>query len=138
MTWWKSSAICVGSYVLAMFGATEACAETFKAKAVEPIAGEVACKWARDRLITLISGPCENYKPPVRVRLGETFQANGKARTIKVIFADRIEKNMPELNLRAGDWTCVAAEAVSDIPVMSGKKDHTGTWLYIAKCRPLE
>lgn len=113
-------------------------AETFKAKHVEPINGTVACNWARDRLITVISGPCEGFKPPAQVRLGETFEANGKTKTIKVIFADRIEKDMPSLKLRAGDWTCVAGEGVSDIPGMSGKKDHTGTWLYIASCRPVE
>ena len=113
-------------------------AETFKAKRVEPINGVVECKWARDRLITVISGPCEGFKPPTQVRLGEPFEANGKTKTIKVIFADRIEKDMPSLKLRAGDWTCVAAEGVSDIPTMSGKKDHTGTWLYIASCKPLE
>lgn len=113
-------------------------AETYKAKRVEPINGAVACNWARDRLITVISGPCESFKPPAQVHLGETFEANGATRTIKVIFADRIEKDMPSLKLRAGDWTCVAAEAVSDIPVMSGKKDQTGTWLYIASCRALE
>lgn len=121
-----------------LFAGAMAHAKEYKAKLVEPINGVIACNWARDRLITVISSSCEGFKPPARVALGETFQANGKTKTIKVIFANQMEKDLPELKLRAGDWTCVAAESVSDIPVMSGKKEHTGTWLWIASCRPVE
>jgi hypothetical protein len=113
-------------------------AETYKVKVVEPIDGVLKCNWARDRLITVVSSSCDDFKRPARVALGETFQANGKSKTIRVIFADRMEKDIPDLKLKAGDWTCVAAETVGDIPVMSGKSEHTGTWLWIAKCRPVE
>lgn len=112
--------------------------EMFKAKRVQALDGNVKCNWARDRLITVISGPCDKYSPPQQVRLGETFEANGKVKMINVILADRITKDMPELGLRAGDWTCTAAESPADIPSVSGKREHTGTWLYIAKCRPIE
>lgn len=112
--------------------------EMFKAKRVDALDGKVKCLWARDRLITTISGPCENYTPPQHIRIGETFQANGKAKTIKVIIADRVEKDLPSLALKAGDWTCTAADSESNLPGLSGKREHTGTWLYIAKCRPVE
>jgi hypothetical protein len=136
----KGTVVKLSTYyaAVALIAAMPAQAETYKTKLVEPLNGVVACKWARDRWITVISSSCDDFKPPARIAIGETFQANGKTKTIKVIFADRMEKDIPELKLRAGDWTCVAAESVSDIPVMSGKKDHTGTWLWIASCRPVE
>jgi hypothetical protein len=112
--------------------------ETVSASRVEALDGNIKCNWARDRLITVISGPCEDYTPPRQVRMGETFKANGKTKTINIVIADRIEKDMPRLGLRAGDWTCMAAESQTDVPGFSGKQDHTGTWLYIGKCKPLE
>jgi hypothetical protein len=111
-------------------------AESFKVTRVEALDGKVRCNWARDRLITVISGPCDDYTPPRQVRVGETFQANGKTKTITVILADRIPKDLPTLGLKAGDVTCTAAESAANIP--SGKREHTGTWLYIAKCKPIE
>lgn len=115
-----------------------ASAETYKAKRVEALDGKVDCKWARDRLITVISGPCEDYKAPAEVHLGSTFQANGKTKTIKVIAATQMEKDIPEMKYKAGDWYCAAAESIDDIPGFSNKREHTGTWLYVAKCKPLE
>jgi hypothetical protein len=115
-----------------------ATAETYKAKYVMALDGVVDCKWARDRFITVISGPCEDYKAPSEVRLGATFQANGKTKTIKVIAATQIEKDYPELKFKKGDWYCAAAESAADIPSLSRKSEHTGTWLYIGKCKPLE
>jgi hypothetical protein len=112
--------------------------ETFKANRVEALDGIIKCNWARDRLVTVISGPCEDYTPPSHVRVGATFQANGKSKTINVIFADQVEKDMPSVGLRAGEWICTAAESSKDIPHTSEKSDHTGTWLYIPKCKPLE
>jgi len=112
--------------------------ERFNANGVEALDGVIKCYWARDRLITVIMGPCEDYIPPRQVRVGETFQANGKTKTINVIFADRAEKDMPSVGLRAGEWICAAAETSKDIPDISETSDHTGTWLVIAKCKPIE
>ncbi len=117
---------------------TAAYGETFKANRVEALDGVIKCNWARDRLITVISGPCGDYTPPNQVRVGETFQANGKTKTINVIFADRAEKDMPSVGLRAGEWICTAAESSKDIPDISERGSHIGTWLYIAKCKPVE
>lgn len=113
-------------------------AELFKVARVEALDGKVRCNWARDRLITVISGPCDDYTPPRQVRVGETFQANGKTKTIAVILADRVSTDLPTLGLKAGDFTCTAAESAANIPSVSGKREHTGTWLYIAKCKPVE
>ena len=67
------------------------------------------------------------------------FAANhGKTKTITVILANPVSKDIPTLGLKAGDVTCTAAESVANIPGVSGKREHTGTWLYIAKCRPIE
>jgi hypothetical protein len=111
-------------------------AQTFKAESVEASDGQANCVWARDRLITVVSGPCDDFKPPKAVRLGETFCANGKTKTIKVVIAYRAERDYP--GKRAGDWDCVAAESASDIPGLSGKSSHTGTWLHIPKCAPVK
>jgi hypothetical protein len=124
--------------VLVTLAPAPAPAEMYKAVRVEPLDGAVRCIWARDRLITLISGPCSDFTPPRQIRLGETFQANGKTKTINVILADPVSKNIPALGLKAGDVTCTAAESPADIPGLSGKREHTGTWLYVAKCRPVE
>jgi len=113
-------------------------AQTYMATFVEAVDGQVKCNWARDRLITLISGPCDDFTPPSKVRIGETFMANGKTKTINVIVADRVEEDFPQMQLKAGDWICTAAESPKDIPSLSGKSDHTGIWLYIPKCRPVE
>ena len=113
-------------------------AETLKVTRVETIDGNMRCLWARDRLVTVISGPCDNFVPPRQVRIGETFQANGKTKTINVIQADRVSKDLPTLGLKAGDVTCTAAESAANIPSGSGKREHTGTWLYIAKCKAVE
>jgi hypothetical protein len=40
--------------------------------------------------------------------------------------------------LKAGDWTCTAADPASAIPTVSGKREHTGTWLYIGECRLID
>jgi len=70
-------------------------AETRRAKRVQAIDGQTRCVWARDRFVTVISGPCDKYTPPRELRVGETFQANGKVKTINVILADRITKDLP-------------------------------------------
>lgn len=124
--------------VLVSLLSTSAHGETIRSSWVEALDGKVKCIWARDRIVTVRSGPCKNFVPPRQVRMGETFQANGKIKTIGIVTASRMDKDIPQLGLKSGDWTCTAAESPSDIPEFSGKRDHTGTWLYVAKCKPLE
>jgi hypothetical protein len=112
--------------------------DQFQAKKVVAIDGIVKCLWARDRWITVISGPCDDYRAPRQVRVGETFLANGAKKTINVVVATRHDDDFPAIGVKAGDWTCTATESLADLPGHSEKKDHTGTWLYLAKCRPQE
>lgn len=98
--------------------------------------GVVACFRARNLIITTTTGPCADYTPPHQVRVGETFLANGDTKTINVIIANRANQDMPDLGIRAGQWVCSAAESLEDIP-LADESDHTGTWLYIAHCQPL-
>jgi hypothetical protein len=67
--------------------------------------------------------PCEGFTPPAKVALGETFSADGKNRKIGIIRAAQVE----------GDWICVAAETLEDIPMDKGRDR---TWLAIVKCKP--
>lgn len=90
-------------------------ADLIKATRVEALDGKVRCNWAHDRLITAITGPCDDYTPPREVRVGETFRANGQANPISVILGDRITKDLPTLGLKAGDFAYTAAESAARI-----------------------
>jgi hypothetical protein len=98
--------------------------------------GVVACFRARNFFITATTGPCYDYTPPRQVRVGETFLANGSTKTIRVIVASRAAQDMPDLGIRAGQWSCSAAESLEDMP-LTDESGHTGTWLYIAQCQPI-
>ena len=39
------------------------------------------------------------------------------------------------LDVKKGEWTCVAAESPEDIP-SDKNQDHNITWLFIRKCQP--
>ena len=67
--------------------------------------------------------PCEGFTPPPKVAVGETFGVEGKSRKIGIIRAAQVK----------GDWICVAAETLEDIPV---DKSRDRTWLAILKCKP--
>ena len=67
--------------------------------------------------------PCEEFTPPPKVAVGETFSADGKTRQIGIIRAAQVK----------GAWICVAAETLEDIPV---DKSRDRTWLAILKCKP--
>ena len=69
---------------------------------------------------------------PPKVALGEKFSADGKTRQIGIIRAAQDEKDMAQ-GMKKGDWICVAAETLEDIPV---DKSRDRTWLAILKCQP--
>ena len=48
--------------------------------------------------------------------LGEKFTADGKTRQIGIIRAAQNEKDMAQ-GMKKGDWICIAAETLEDIPV---------------------
>ena len=107
-----------------------------RAEAVAAIDGKVKCLSHRNWLITTVSGPCKTFTPPATVALGETFMADGEARQIGVIIANQADKDMLThgMDIRKGEWTCVAAETLENIP---SDEERDRTWLYIRKCEPL-
>jgi hypothetical protein len=76
--------------------------------------------------------PCEGFTPPPKVAVGETFSAEGKTRQIGIVRAAQSEKDLAQ-GIKKGDWICVAAETLEDIPV---DQSRDRTWLTIAKCQP--
>jgi hypothetical protein len=76
----------------------------------------------------VVSRPCDGFKPPPRVAIGEGFTADGKTRKIGVIRAYQADKDMKE-GIKKGEWICVAAETSEDIPV---DQSRNRTWLAIS------
>ena len=76
--------------------------------------------------------PCEGFTPPPKMAVGETFSAEGKTRQIGIIRAAQVEKDLAQ-GIKKGDWICVAAETLADIPV---DESRDRTWLTITKCQP--
>ncbi len=107
-----------------------------RAEVVEAIDGKVKCLSHRHWFITTVSGPCKTFTPPAKVALGETFVADGDTHQIGVIVAHQADEDMLTygMDIRKGEWTCVAAETLEDIP---SDEERDRTWLYIRKCAPL-
>jgi hypothetical protein len=96
-----------------------AAAQDVQVQSVVAIDGKVVCS----QIKTGATRPCEEFTPPPKVAVGETFSADGKTRQIGVIRAAQVK----------GNWICVAAETLEDIPV---DKSRDRTWLAILKCKP--
>jgi hypothetical protein len=94
-------------------------AQDVEVQSVVAIDGKVDCL----QMKAGTSRSCEEFTPPPKVALGETFSADGKSRKIGIIRAAQVE----------GNWICVAAETSEEIPV---DKSRDRTWLTILKCRP--
>lgn len=116
----------------------DATAEMVRANEVASLDEDIRCLWARNRIIFTKSGPCDDFKKPSQIKVGESFEANGKKKVIGIVIAERFDRDIKQMGLRRGEWYCLAAESAADIPSLSGKKDHTGTWIYIAKCQPIK
>jgi hypothetical protein len=101
--------------------------------------GKIECPVHTNYWITIATGPCELYTPPAKVALGEHFAANGKEHQIGVTLASQAEKDMLTngLDIRKGEWTCVAAASLDNIP-SDQNQDKNITWLSIRKCEPNE
>ena len=94
-------------------------AQDVQVQSVVAIDGKVVCS----QMKTGATRPCEEFTPPPKVAVGETFSADGKSRKIGIIRAAQVE----------GNWICVAAETSEDIPV---DKSRDRIWLTILKCQP--
>lgn len=111
-------------------------AQTLNVRAASSADGKIDCNWARDRILTTISGPCESFIPPKQVALGESFSANGKNLRINVINATKYTAETAKLiGANPALWYCVAADNEGDLP-KSDSKGLKGTWLYIKNCQP--
>lgn len=99
--------------------------------------GKIECNAQTNYSITTISGPCEAYTPPEKIALGQRFAANGKEHQIGVIVASKVEKDMLDygIDIRKGDWICLAAENLENIP-SDKNQDENLIWLFIRKCQP--
>jgi hypothetical protein len=114
-----------------------ATAGEFRAEAVAAIDGKVECSSQKN--VTTVGGPCDTFAPPATVTVGETFMAEGETRKIGVILAYQADEDVTEyaMNIKKGEWTCIAAETLDDIPSEEKREQRQRTWLYIHKCKPV-
>ena len=112
-------------------------AEDFRVKSAAALDGKVQCFAHTSEWVTASTGPCESFTSPPKVALGERFTANGNERQIGVIVATQAEEDMHEngLDVRKGEWTCVAAETLENIPSDENQSQNL-TWLFIPRCQP--
>ena len=110
----------IGIAALLQAATSPTAAQEVQVQSVVAIDGKVVCSQMKSRGAT---SPCEEFTPPPKVAVGETFSADGKTRQIGIIRAAQVK----------GDWICVAAETLEDIPV---DKSRNRTWLAILKCKP--
>ena len=111
-------------------------AEDFRVKSAAALDGKVQCFAHTSEWVTASTGPCESFTSPPKVALGERFTANGDERQIGVIVATQAEEDMHEngLDIRKGEWTCVAAETLENIPSDENQSQNL-TWLFIPRCQ---
>jgi hypothetical protein len=111
--------------------------QTYDVRAVLSADGKVDCNWARDRIVTTISGPCEKFLPPKQIVLGESFSANGKSLQINIIRATKYTAESAKVTgANPALWYCVAADHERDLP-RADSRGLKGTWLYIKNCQPI-
>ena len=112
-------------------------AQTLNTRVASSVDGKIDCNWARDRIVTTISGPCENFLPPKQISLGESFSANGKNLRINVIRATKYTADSAKLTgANPALWYCVAADSEQELP-QADSRGLKGTWLYIKNCQPI-
>ena len=102
----------IGIAALLTAATSPTAAQDLPVQSVVAIDGEVDCL----QMKTGATRPCEGFTPPAKVAVGETFSADGKTRQIGIIRAAQSEKDYLA-GIKKGDWICVAAETLEDIPV---------------------
>ena len=118
----------IGIAALLAAATSPTAAQDLPTQSVVAIDGKVDCL----QIKAGATRPCEGFTPPPQVALGEKFTADGKTRQIGIIRAAQNEKDMAQ-GMKKGDWICIAAETLEDIPV---DKSRDRTWLAILKCQP--
>jgi hypothetical protein len=110
-----------------------ATADEFRAEAVAAIDDKVECASQKD-----VTSPCQTFTPPAAVTLGETFKADEETHKIGVIIAYQADEDITSpVDIKKGEWTCIAAETLDDIPSEEQREQRNRTWLYIRKCKPV-
>jgi hypothetical protein len=117
---------CIG---IAALHASPTAAQDAQVQSVVAIDGKVDCL----QIKTGATHPCEGFTPPPKLAVGETFSADGKTRQIGVILAHQAENDVQPYGITKGEWICVAAETLEDIPV---DQSRDRIWLKIRKCQP--
>ena len=119
----------IGIAALVAAATSPTAAQNVQVQSVVAIDGKVDCL----QMKTGATGPCEGLKPPPKVAAGETFSAGGNVRKIGVILAHQAENDVQPHGITKGEWICVAAETLEDIPT---DQSRDRTWLRIRKCQP--
>jgi hypothetical protein len=114
-----------------------AAAKDFRAQWVEAVNNVVQCKTSQNGWIFRTLGPCQNFRPPDTIAVGEKFSAGGELRIIRVITATQseIDYKIDDWSIKKGEWWCVAAESLVDLDDKGSA--NTRTWLLIPKCIPV-
>lgn len=133
----KVITVIVYTSLLLLSNASDAIAGDVRVEEVS-VTGAIDCLTSADWFVTSTTGPCSNFVPPSRVRVGETFSANGKTFKIGIVIASQAEEDMltDGLNIKKGEWTCAAAEGEDQIPTGSDEVRNR-TWLNMRKCEPV-
>ena len=114
----------------------------YRAQWVKSGNATINCFHAKRGWVFDTSGPCKNFVLPESIRVGESFQVDGKKIPINVIFMTIHEQAIPPTGttsgISVGSFSCTAASSPTQIPSFSQKTDHwpTGIWLYIEQCQP--
>ena len=119
----------IGIAALLAAASSPTAAQDVQVQSVMAIDGKVDCSQMKQGGAIR---PCEAFTPPHKVAVGETFSAEGKTRQIGIIRAAQSNKDYMT-GIKKGDWICVAAETLEDIPV---DQSRNRIWLAITKCQP--
>jgi len=122
--------------IAALTSSTSLSANDVQVKSAAALDGKVKCLAHTSGWTANSTGPCHTFTPPAKLAVGERFVADGNERQIGVIVASQAEQDMLGygMDILKGEWTCVAAETLEDIP-SDANQDENLTWLFIRKCQ---
>ncbi len=120
--------------IFLMLTAVPANSEEKQPRWVEAAKNELRCFHYQKGWITDTTGPCDDFRPPDTIAIGQTFFANGQAHIISIITATRApsDATVGEFSIRAGTLYCAAAEHQDDLDFDGRATERT--WLFIPSC----
>lgn len=96
------------------------------------LSGTTKCNVFTIGWIINTTGPCRDADLPRIIAIGSAFAEGGKQHRVNFIKATVIKSDFPEMQMKAGDWMCVAGESKDDIDPDSNKSRRV--WLVIPQC----